>query len=68
MWDYFLSWGQLPFRCLTPFCLLHQDEAQDNGGILYASLTLSSSSSPVAHPPLSKMSPQEETLYSILKA
>ncbi|XP_035573644.1 paired immunoglobulin-like type 2 receptor beta isoform X2 [Canis lupus baileyi] len=45
-----------------------KDEAQDNGGILYASLTLSSSSSPVAHPPLSKMSPQEETLYSILKA
>uniref|UniRef100_A0A8P0PIS9 Immunoglobulin V-set domain-containing protein n=1 Tax=Canis lupus familiaris TaxID=9615 RepID=A0A8P0PIS9_CANLF len=45
-----------------------KDEAQDNGGILYASLTLSSSSSPAAHPPLPKKSPQEETLYSILKA
>ncbi|CAD7683953.1 unnamed protein product [Nyctereutes procyonoides] len=45
-----------------------QDEAQDNGGILYASLTLSSSSSPAAHPTLPKKSPQEETLYSILKA
>ncbi|KAM8952128.1 LOW QUALITY PROTEIN: paired immunoglobulin-like type 2 receptor beta [Lycaon pictus] len=53
-------------KFLTPS--LPADEAQDNGGILYASLTLSSSSSPVAHPPLPKKSPQEETLYSILKA
>ncbi|XP_041604449.1 paired immunoglobulin-like type 2 receptor alpha [Vulpes lagopus] len=45
-----------------------KDEAQDNGGILYASLTLSSTSSPAAHPTLPKKSPQEETLYSILKA
>uniref|UniRef100_A0A452QLV4 Immunoglobulin domain-containing protein n=1 Tax=Ursus americanus TaxID=9643 RepID=A0A452QLV4_URSAM len=42
-----------------------QDEAQDNSGVLYASLSLSSSSSP-APPPC--IPPQEETLYSLVKA
>ncbi|XP_047569425.1 paired immunoglobulin-like type 2 receptor alpha [Lutra lutra] len=45
-----------------------EDEAQDNP-ILYASLTLSSSSSPAAPPRLRpKEAPQEETLYSLIKA
>ncbi|XP_027468116.2 paired immunoglobulin-like type 2 receptor alpha isoform X2 [Zalophus californianus] len=45
-----------------------KDEAQNNSGILYASLTLSSSSlaaSPCIPP---KERPQEETLYSLIKA
>ncbi|XP_045629817.1 paired immunoglobulin-like type 2 receptor alpha [Ursus americanus] len=42
-----------------------KDEAQDNSGVLYASLSLSSSSSP-APPPC--IPPQEETLYSLVKA
>ncbi|XP_035929211.1 paired immunoglobulin-like type 2 receptor alpha isoform X1 [Halichoerus grypus] len=46
-----------------------KNEAQDNSGILYASLTLSSSSSPSASPCIPpKESPQEETLYSLIKA
>ncbi|XP_032728226.1 paired immunoglobulin-like type 2 receptor alpha [Lontra canadensis] len=45
-----------------------KDEAQDNP-ILYASLTLSNSSSPAAPPHLRpKEVPQEETLYSLIKA
>ncbi|XP_034525794.1 paired immunoglobulin-like type 2 receptor alpha [Ailuropoda melanoleuca] len=42
-----------------------KDEAQDNSGVLYASLSLSSSSSPVPPPCIP---PQKETLYSLIKA
>nr|XP_012422922.1 PREDICTED: paired immunoglobulin-like type 2 receptor beta [Odobenus rosmarus divergens] len=49
--------------------VFNHNEAQDNSGILYASLTLSSSSSPAASPCIPpKESPQEETLYSLIKA
>ncbi|XP_004414784.1 PREDICTED: paired immunoglobulin-like type 2 receptor alpha-like, partial [Odobenus rosmarus divergens] len=69
-----------PHLCLyCPHCPLRSrcsvlaferhNEAQDNSGILYASLTLSSSSSPAASPCIPpKESPQEETLYSLIKA
>lgn len=45
-----------------------KDEAQGDNPILYASLTLSSSSSRAAPPHLPpKEAPQEETLYSLVK-
>ncbi|XP_029787458.1 paired immunoglobulin-like type 2 receptor alpha [Suricata suricatta] len=43
-------------------------EARDEGGILYASLTLSSSSSPAAPPWTPPTESPQETLYSIIKA
>ena len=60
-----LRWEHLRLHCLTlSLWVLAQDD-----GIVYASLALSSSTSPRAppsHRPLK--SPQNETLYSVLKA
>ena len=56
---------------LPPLSLLLQDDGGGSEGVLYASLTLSTLNSPAtAVPPLPRPQegPQEETLYSVLKA